>query len=64
VDRGYDLFEILSDGSPIWRGAIRGRDDAILKLQELAKQTRNEVRAMHVPTRMTIAVLNERSSGK
>jgi hypothetical protein len=58
VDRNYDIFEILSDGSPIWRGAVHGREDALLKLEEWAKQTKNEVRVMHVPTKSIIATIN------
>jgi hypothetical protein len=58
VDRNYDLFEMLSDGVPVWRGAIHGREDALRKLEELAKQTRNEVRVMHEPTKTVIAVMN------
>jgi hypothetical protein len=58
VDRNYDLFEILSDGSPVWRAAIHGRDDALIKLEQLAKQTRNEVRILHVPTKTVVAAMN------
>jgi anion-transporting ArsA/GET3 family ATPase len=58
VDGSYDVFEILPDGSPVWRGAIHGREDALRKLEELAKQTVNEVRVMHVPTKTVIAAVN------
>jgi hypothetical protein len=58
VDRSYDLFEMLPDGSALWKGVVVGHDDAILKLQELATQTTNEVRLMHVPTATVVATLN------
>jgi hypothetical protein len=63
VDRQYDLFEIFPDGSPVWRVAITGHQHAIQKLEELAKQTANEVRAMHLPTNMLIAAMNVREPG-
>jgi hypothetical protein len=58
VDRNYDIFEILSDGSLVWRAALHGRDDAIRKLHEIGKDTKNEVRVMHVPTNTIIATTN------
>ena len=58
MDRNYDLFEVLSDGAPVWRAAIHGREDALRKLEELAEQTRNEVRVMHIPTKTVIAAMN------
>jgi hypothetical protein len=47
---------------PIWKELVTGHQEAIRKLQELAKQTTNEMRLMHVPTNATIAVLNLRDS--
>jgi len=58
VDRNYDLFEILPDGSPIWKCAVAGHENAIQQLRELAAKTNNEVRIMHLPTQTVIAVLN------
>jgi hypothetical protein len=58
MNREYDLFEILPDGAPIWKELVSGHEEAIRKLQELAKQTTNEVRLMHVPTNTIIASLN------
>jgi hypothetical protein len=58
VDRQYDLFEILPDGSPVWRGVVDGHENAVRKLQELANETTHEVRIMHVPTNSIIAVMN------
>jgi hypothetical protein len=58
VDRHYDLFEILPDGSPIWRCAIAGHENAVEQLRKLAQQTPNEVRIMHLSSNTVIAVLN------
>ena len=59
MDRQYDLFEILPDGSPVWRGVVDGHENAIRKLQQLADDTTNEVRVMHVPTNAIIAAMNK-----
>jgi hypothetical protein len=58
VNRNYDIFEILSDGVSVWRAAVSGHDAGILKLRELAAQTKNEVRLMHMPTKAVIATIN------
>ena len=59
MNREYDLFEKMPDGSLIWRAVVSGHEDAITKLRELAAQTGNEVRVMHMPTKTVIAILNE-----
>jgi hypothetical protein len=64
MDRQYDLFEVLPDGAPIWRGSASGHDAAILKLRKLAAQTGNEVRVMHLPTKAVIAVINTKSASE
>jgi hypothetical protein len=58
MDRTYDIFEVMLDGSLIWRCAVTGHDKAIVKLKELASDTANEVRLMHVPTKSLIAEMN------
>jgi hypothetical protein len=58
MERDYDLFEVMPDGSLIWRGAVSGHEKAILKLKQLASQTSNVVRLMHVPTKSLIAEMN------
>ena len=54
----YDLFEHFADGSLVWRETVAGHAAAIRKLRELAEKTRNEVRAMHIPTSTLIAAMN------
>jgi hypothetical protein len=58
MERDYDVFEIMPDGSLIWRGAVSGHEKAILKLKELASGTSNVVRLMHIPTKTFIAEMN------
>jgi hypothetical protein len=54
----YDLFEVLSDGAPMWWGMVAGRENAARKLTELSKQTSHEIRVMHLLTNTLIASTN------
>lgn len=58
MEREYELFELLADGSPMWRGHVSGLRDVRLKLQEIAKTTANECFAMYLPTKEIVARLN------
>lgn len=58
MEREYELFELLADGSPMWRGQASGLRDVRLKLQEIAKTTANECFAMYSPTKEIVARLN------
>ena len=62
MEREYDLFEILPDGNPLWRGAVHGHENAIAKLREVAAQTANEVRVMHMASNAVIAAMNTSKS--
>jgi len=62
MDRDYDLFEILPDGTPMWREAVTGHENAIRKLHELSARTTNEVRVMHLATNSLIASKNVREA--
>lgn len=62
MERHYDIFEIMPDGSPIWRTAVEGHQNAIAKLQELAKTTENEMRVMHLASNSIVAAINVPSS--
>lgn len=62
MDRAYDVFEILSEGLSIWKATIDGEEDAIRKLDELAKGQSNEFRLIHRPTRAVIASRNSPNS--
>jgi hypothetical protein len=41
---------------------VHGHDAAVAKLRQLAKETTNEVRVMHVPTKSVVAALNDSRS--
>ena len=58
VDRQYDIFELLPDGSLVWREVIVGHEPAILRLKELGAKSSNEFRLMHIPSKALIAKVN------
>lgn len=64
MEREYDLFEQLADGS-MWRGHASGLHEARRKLQTMARTTSNLCYVLHIPTRQIVARLNVRTgSGK
>ena len=62
MSREYDAFEVLPDGTLMWRGTVVGHEDAVNKLKEVAKDSPNEFRLMHVPTKTVIATINSKSA--
>ena len=58
MERDYDLFEVLPDGSLIWKETVHGHENSIRRLLELSKRTSNEVRVMHILTNTLIASMN------
>ena len=58
MQREYDLFEQLPDGSPIWRCRVLGAQELNRKLEEIAKQTANECFAIHLPTQQIVGRMN------
>jgi hypothetical protein len=58
MQREYDLFEQLPDGSPIWRGHVMSAQELSQKLEEIAKQTANECFAIHLPTQEIVRRIN------
>jgi hypothetical protein len=61
MEREYDLFEQFPNGDVLWRMTVIGHESAIQKLSELSATTANEVRAVHLPTRAVVAVMNRAS---
>jgi hypothetical protein len=62
MNRVYDAFEVLPDGVMVWRATITGREDAIDRLQQVAKDSANEFRLMHIPSMTVIATINAKTS--
>jgi hypothetical protein len=58
VNRDYDLFEVLPDGSSLWRGTIQGQENALNKLRELFVRTTNELRLRRVSSNTIILTVN------
>ena len=42
MDRDYDIFEKLPDGSVLWRAFLPGLNNTLARLEELAKLSPNE----------------------
>jgi hypothetical protein len=61
VDASYDIFEILPDGSPLWKGVVIGRDAALKELESLAENCENELRVIHLPTKAVVATRPSRA---
>jgi len=54
-NRVYDIFEVLPDGSPRWRGAVEGLENVMPKLNELAGAIKNELFAIDFTTGEVVA---------
>jgi hypothetical protein len=61
MSRVYDAFEVLPGGTLIWK-AVVGHEDAVEKLKEVAKDSPNEFRLMHIPSKTVIAAINRKSA--
>jgi hypothetical protein len=59
MDREYDIFEKLPDGSILWRTVIKGLENALARLKELGAVSPNEHFAIHTPSNVIIARVNE-----
>jgi hypothetical protein len=58
MEREYELFEQLPDGTPVWRSHAPGLQSVRRELQKLAKTTTNTCFAIHLPTKEIVARLN------
>ena len=58
VNRQYDIFERLPDGTDLWKDYVIGLEQARRKLQELAAVSKNEHYAIHTPTKEIAARVN------
>ena len=58
MNRVYEIFEVLPNGSPQKVNVVWGLEFARLKLRELASQTRNECFATDHETHQIVAQMN------
>jgi hypothetical protein len=58
MNREYDVFEEMPDGSILWRAVAQGLESALAKLKELGSISPNEHFAMHTPTKTVIGRVN------
>jgi hypothetical protein len=59
MDREYDIFEKLPDGTLMWRIVVTGQANALSTMKKLATGSQNEFQVMHLPTKAVIAVMNQ-----
>lgn len=62
MDRQYDLFQVLPDGTLLWREAVVGHRAAIEKLEHLALLESCEFQLLHLPEKTVIATTNARKT--
>jgi hypothetical protein len=62
LNREYDIFERLPDGTHLWKDYVVGLEEARRKLQELAALSKNEHYAIHTPTKDIAARVNVREA--
>jgi hypothetical protein len=60
MDREYDIFEKLPDGTLMWRTVATGHDNAISVVKKLATDSPHEFQVIHLPTKAVIARINQK----
>jgi hypothetical protein len=60
MNRVHDAFEVLPDGTLIWKATIKGREDAVKKLEQVAKDSPNKFRLMHIPSKTASGITQNR----
>ena len=56
MDREYDLFERMTDGSLNWRGFAQGVEEARQRLHRLTAETGHDCFGVNLPTNDVIGV--------
>jgi len=64
MNRQYDLFEKLPDGSLDFRSTIAGLESAITALKNLSAHTDNDCALIYLPTRTVIATMHGAESSR
>ena len=60
MQRTYDIFEKMPDGTIMWRGSIQGLEEAVRNLKELAARSLNEFQMLHLATQSLVATANQK----
>ena len=55
MDHIYHIFEILPDGSNLWKSGANEESDALQKLNSLARISRNEIRVVDLRREKVVA---------
>jgi hypothetical protein len=58
VNGSYDIFEKLQDGAVLWRECVAGREETLLRLAELGRQSKNEFFALYTLTGEIVGRVN------
>ncbi len=62
MDRQYDIFQVLADGTLLWREMVAGHGAAMDRLQQLALLESSEFQLLHLPDKTVIATTNNAKS--
>jgi hypothetical protein len=62
MDREFDLFEKLPDGSVLWKAVVPGLENALIRLKSFGSISPNEHFAIHTPTQTVVARVNAPTS--
>jgi hypothetical protein len=58
MERRYDLFQVLPDGTLVWRETLAGHAAAVARLQRVAVLESCEFRLLYLPDKTVIATMN------
>jgi hypothetical protein len=58
MERTYDIFEKMPDGTILWRDSVQGHEKAVSKLKEVAAGSLHEFQLLHLPTQSLVATVN------
>src|SRR5215469_14083199 len=58
MDRDYEIYEVLPDGSVVRIARVHGLEFALVRLRELAKHTSRECFAADAKTRQVVGQMN------
>ncbi len=61
MNRQYDIFQVLTDGTLVWREAVAGHQAALDKLEQLALSEGCEFQLLYLPDKTVIAKINSQS---